>query len=56
MEAAMSVPIHTEPAEGAREDDAAAKTAKGPKPSQSAEAPVEGADDAPGAERGADHG
>ncbi|MDB5690047.1 MAG: hypothetical protein JWL91_1923 [Sphingomonas bacterium] len=52
----MSVPIQTEPAEGAREDDASAKTTKGPQPSQSAEDPAEGADDAPGADRGSPRG
>jgi hypothetical protein len=52
MEAAMPDPIHTEPAEGARDDDAA-QTATGPQPGQSAEDPAEGADDAA---PGADHG
>jgi hypothetical protein len=51
----MSVPIQPEPAEGAREDDAA-KTAPGGQPKQSAEAPAEGADDAPGADHGSARG
>jgi hypothetical protein len=52
MEATMPDPIHTEPAEGARDDDAA-QTATGPQPGQSAEDPAEGRDDdAPGADHG----
>ena len=51
----MSVPTQPEPAEGAREDDAA-KTATGPQPGQSSDDPAEGADDAPGADRGSPRG
>ena len=47
----MPDPIHTEPAEGARDDDAA-QTATGPQPGQSAEDPAEGADDTPGEQPG----
>ena len=42
----MSGPTQNEPAEGARNDDASPKTAKGAGQGVSAEQPAEGADDA----------